>query len=145
MMPVDGEKRARWTARAGSIARASASLTDYIRHAVRLGLGFDLGEPIDFRLAPGHQKLAAPAVRNAIVSAELIEHGFAADAQASLIEVARVIDACVDHFAVARADPRTDAILALDNNDLASGPRKSSSGRETDDTGSDNEAIDKFK
>ncbi len=67
---------------------------------------------------------------------------FAADAPASLIEVARVVDARVDHFTVARADPGPDAILAFDDDDLASRPRKSLGGCETDNSGSENEAID---
>ena len=125
-------------------ARLAAAEPDQIRHAVRLGLRLDGGELVDFRFAHGDEKLAAPPVRNMIVPAELIEHRFAADAPASLIEVARIVDARVDHLAVARADPGTDAILAFDDDDLASCPRQSSGGRETDNAGSDNEAIDRF-
>jgi hypothetical protein len=48
------------------------------------------------------------------------------------------------HLAIARADPGPDAILAFDDDDLASRARKTSGGRETDKSGPDNEAIDRF-
>src|SRR5208282_583167 len=124
-------------------ARLSAAEPDQIRHAVRLGLRLDGGERVDCRFAHGNEKLATPPVRNMIVPAELIEHRVAADAPASLIEIARIVDARVDHLAVTRADPGPDAIPAFDDDDLASRPRNSSGGRETDNSGSDNEAINR--
>jgi len=100
MMPVDGDSSARRTARAGSRARASsAAEPDQIRHAVCLGLRLDCGKLVDFRLARGDQELAALPVRNMIFPAKFIEHCFAADAPASLIEAGRIVDARVDHFA----------------------------------------------
>ncbi len=83
-------------------------------------------------------------MRNMIFPAKVVEHCFAIDAPARFIEAARIVDARVDHFAVARADSRTDAVLAFNDDDLASSPRQSPCGGEANNAGSNDEAFDRL-
>jgi len=57
----------------------------------------------------------------------------------------RVIEAGVDHFAVARTDTGPDRRLALDHDDFTSGDRQRPRNRETDDAGADDDAIDSLR
>ena len=99
-------------------ARLRAAQPNEIVHAVGFGLGFDRPKLLDLGGVHRDQELSAPLVRDAEVPAKLVQHRLAVNAQPRLVEAGGIVDAGVDHLAVARAHARTDVVFALDDDDL---------------------------
>ena len=145
MMPVEGDNNARSATSAGSSARASSPLSQMRSDdAVGLGLGFKRGELVDLFRVHRHQELAASLVRNAELLAERVEHRLAVDAEPRLVEPCPIIDAGMDHFAVARTNPRANPALAFDDDDFPPRPGERSRDREADDARADDQTLDQF-
>jgi hypothetical protein len=114
---------------------------DEVHDALRFGLGLDRGKLARFLFACRHEQLAAALVRNTVVAAKIVQHRLAVDAQPSLVEAGRVIDAGVYHLTVARADARTDCGFALNDNHLAPRASECSGCGQAEGSGADYEAV----
>ena len=71
-----------------------------------------------------------------------IQQRASADAQPRLLHRRRVVQAGVDHFAVAGTDAGADAVLGLDDEDLVPGQRERPGTGEADDAGTDDDGAD---
>ena len=93
--------------------------------AVGLGLledGFDLGQ---FGLVGGHDELAAFAMGDAVRGAKFVQQPPAAHTMRGALRAGRIIEAAMDHLAVARGDAIGDAAGRLGNRDVVAGKRGS--------------------
>ena len=145
MMPVDGEIRAASQFSAGSsAARGLARQQLHVVDAVGFGMGADRLQLFGFARRRGHDQLAAIAVRNAVVTAILVERVLAAHAHLRHQAARAVIYAGVDHLAVARGSDGADAFRGLDHDDFAARLGQLARDRETDHPGADDDAINLF-
>ena len=112
--------------------------------AVRRRLGLQRLQRRDAPGFRGDDHLAEAAVRHAAARAIVVERVAAGDAEPRLEAAGRVVDAGVDHLAVARARFRADGFGGLDNHHLAAGAGQSPRHGEADDTGADHHRIDRF-
>ena len=96
--------------------------------------GFDLGQ---LGVVGRHDQLAAFAVADAVGGAELIEHAPAAHAEFGAQRVGRIVQAGVDHFAVARRYAVGDAAGDFGNGHVMAGERGGARDGKPDDTGAD--------
>ena len=103
MMPVAGECSALVQRRLGSIAIASAAVEHaHALDAVRFGAMLDAGQHRVFLGVGGDDQLAAIAVRDALLAAIGVQHAAAGDAEPRHQTARGIVDAGVDHLAVAR-------------------------------------------
>src|SRR5712671_4455656 len=86
-------------------------------------------------------QLAAVAMRDAVVAAILIKRALAADAHPRHQAPRRIIDAGVDHFAVARRRYGADALRRLQDDYLAARLRQPPRDGETDHPRTDNDTL----
>ncbi len=143
MMPVEGESRAASQFSAGSSARA-ASPERVCRSATPLASAcalIDCSFAVSLRRGRDDQ-LAAIAMRDAVIAAILIERRLAADAHPRHQAAGLVIDAGVDHLAVARRGHGADTLGRLQHDHLAAGLRQPPRDRKTDHPRTDNDALD---
>jgi hypothetical protein len=125
---------------AGRVARQMLQVVD----AVGAGTGGDGFEFVDLGRAGGDDQLAAAPVGNPAFGAVGIQLAPAGDAKPRLERAGRVVDAGVDHFAVARADAGAEGRFGFEDNHLAAPVGKLPCHGEADDTGADHHAIDFF-
>ena len=104
------------------------ALADVSELAVLLGVG-------------GDDQLAAIAMRNAVIGAISVERMPAADAHLRHQAAGAVVDAGMDHLAVARGGHRADALGRLKHDHFAAGQSEPAGHRKPDHTRSDNDAI----
>ena len=135
MMPVEGESNAAVHSSAGSSVRAAA---------IGRGARRDAAELPALCLAAGDDQLAAAPVRDAALGAIGVEHLAAGDAEPGLERARRVIDAGMDHLAVARADARAERALGFEQQHFAALRGEFARHGEADDAGADDGAIDFF-
>ena len=93
-------------------------------------------------LVRGDDQLAAAPVLDAARLGVAVEELLALDAGPRLQAARRVVDAGVDHLAVARAGLGADRVGALEDDDLAPGRGQPLRDREPDDAGPDDDAVD---
>ena len=142
MMPVEGDSSAATQATSGSSARAalapigSRSVTPFLA-AVSL-MAASLGSWLS---AGRHQQLAAARVRHAVLGAEGVEQLLAAHAQRRPQAAGRIVDAGVDHLAVARARLRADQLVLLQHHRLMAGQGERARHRQPDDAGPDDNGL----
>jgi hypothetical protein len=95
-----------------------------------------------FFVAVGHDELAAVLVVDAVFLAVGIQGAVAGHAEARLEAARRVIQARVDHAAVARRGDGARVRLGLEQQHLASDQRQRARDREAHDTRTDDDAFD---
>ena len=81
-------------------------------------------------------------MRDAVIAAISIERALAADAHPRHQASGRIIDAGVDHLAVARRRDGADPFGRLQDDDLAAGLRQPARDRKTDHARTDHDALD---
>src|SRR5690349_25071551 len=86
-----------------------------------------------------HDELAAMAMRNAVVAAILVERALAAYAHLRHQAAGAVIDAGMDHLAVARGGDGADAFSSLEHDDFAARLGQPPGNRKPDDPRSDDD------
>src|SRR5262249_2550085 len=86
-------------------------------------------------------ELAAFLVADAVGSAELVEQAAAAHAQPRAQGIGRIIQAAVDHLAVARRDAVGDAAGDFGDRHVMAEQGRLARDREADDTGADDENV----
>ena len=142
-MPVEGESRAAVQDSAGSSACASAAVsrrrssTPLAAAAARMASSL-----LDLGGVGGDDQLAAVAERDAARAAEIVEHPLAGHAEARHQAAARVVDAGVDHLAVAAGGLGADALGGLQHQHLAPGLGQGAGDRDADHAGADDHALD---
>ena len=142
MMPVEGESSAASQFSAGSSARASAP-ERVCRSSTPLASAcalIDCSFSVSLRRGRDDQ-LAAIAMRDAVVPAISIERALAADAHPRHQAARLVIDAGVDHLAVARGRHGADRLGRLQHDHLAAGLRQPPRDRKADHARTDNDAL----
>ena len=136
MMPVDGDSSAPTQATSGSSARAalapsgSRSVTPFLAAVSWMAASF--GSWLSLRR---HQQLAAARVRHVVLGAEGVEQLLAAHAQRGPQAARRIVDAGVDHLAVARARLRADQLVLLQHHRLVAGHGQRARDGQPDGTG----------
>ena len=142
MMPVEGESE---RANAGDLrlqrARRVAADRLEVGDAVlgrRLPDGGELGE---LALRCRHQQLAAARVRHVVLGAEGVEQLLAAHAQRGAQAARRIVDAGVDHLAVARARLRADQGVLLQHHRLVAGQGQRARHGQPDGAGPDDNGL----
>ena len=142
MMPVEGDNSAASQFSAGSSARASVP-ERVLRSSTPLASAcalIDCSFSASLRRGRDDQ-LAAIAVRDAVIPAVSIERPLAADAHPRHQAARLVVDAGVDHLAVAGGRHRADRLGRLQQDHLAAGLRQPPRHRETDHARTDNDAL----
>ena len=117
------------------------------------GEGLQVEHAIGFRVSPDRlqfcgffrrgcdDQLAAIAMRDAVVAAIFIQRTLAADAHPRHQASRGIIDAGVDHFAVARRGDGADTFRRLQDDDLAAGLRQPPRNRKTDHPRTNDDAL----
>src|SRR5205807_1366059 len=105
--------------------------------AVGLRRGGDAGEARQLGIGRGDDELFAAPMRNGAPGAELVEPLTPSDAQLRLERARRIVDAGVDHLAVARTRPGAEARGGFEDQHLAPGERQLPRHREAHDAGAD--------
>ena len=112
-----------------------------VEHAIGFGVRPDRLQLCGFLRRRRNDQLAAIAMRDAVIAAIAIERALAADAHPRHQASCRIIDAGVDHLAVARRGDGADALGRLQDDDLAPGLRQPPRDRKTDHARTDNDAL----
>ena len=86
-------------------------------------------------------ELAAFVVADAVRGAEFVEHAPAVRAVAGAQRAGRIVDAGMDHLAVARGYPVADAAGRLGDGDVVAGERRRARDGKPDDAGPDDENL----
>ena len=142
MMPVDGDSRAASQFSAGSSARAASpgsscrSSTPLASACARIDCSFSVSCG-----CRRDDQLAAIAMRDAVVAAILVQRVLAADAHLRHQAAGAVIDAGVDHLAVARGGHGADALGGLQHDHFAARLGQPPCDRKADHPRSDDDAI----
>ncbi len=110
--------------------------------AVALGTLLDPGEQRIFLRVGCHDQLAAVDVWHAFLGAVRVQLPAPGDAGARHQAVGLVVDAGVDHLAVARGRLGADTLRRVQDDDLTSRHRQRTRHREADDPGAGHDAID---
>ena len=109
--------------------------------AVGFGMRADRLQLFGFLRRRRDDQLAAIAMRDAVVAAIAVERVLAADAHLRHQAAGAVIDAGVDHLAVARGGHGADALGRLQHDHFAAGLGQPPRDRKPDHPRSDNDAI----
>jgi len=109
--------------------------------AVGAGLGMQRVELVQLRCAGGDDQLAAAAVLDAALGAVAVEQSVAFDAQPRLQRPRGVIEAGVDHFAVAGAGDRAEGVGRFEDHDIAPGQGQRARRGQSDHTGTNHEGV----
>ena len=142
MMPVEGESRAASQFSAGSSARAASPREQlHVVDAVGFGMGADRLQLFGFLRRRRDDQLAAIAMGDAVIAAIAVERVLAADAHPRHQAAGGVIDAGVDHLAVARGGHGADALGRLQHDHFAARLRQPPRDRKPDHARSDDDAI----
>src|ERR1700726_2348471 len=102
-------------------------------HAVGARRGGDPRQLGKLGLGGGDDELAAAPLGDAALATEVVQALTARDAQACLERAARIIDAGMDHLAVARAGAGAEALAGFKNQYLAALQRELPRHRKPDD------------
>src|SRR5262249_55217628 len=86
--------------------------------------------------------LADPPMRNRVLDTIAIQQLLASDAKLGLERTLGIVEARMDHFRVARARVRADALGRLEHDHFVPCERSCPRDRETDDTGTDYDTVD---
>jgi len=113
-----------------------------VRDAVGARLSVELLQAGDLPRIGGDDQLAAAPVDDAAPLEVGVQRGPARDAQPRLERARGVVDAGVDHLAVARARPGSNRPFALEHHDLAACEREGARHREADHASADHHGID---
>ena len=113
-----------------------------ITHAVGGCALADGTQLVHLRRAGGDYQLAAAPVRDAAFGAVAVQKLFPLHAQPRLEGTLRVVDARVDHLAVARAGGGAEAFRRLQHQHLAPGQRQRARHCQADHAGADDHGID---
>jgi hypothetical protein len=137
-MPVDdaGLRRIeRGDAGQFRLERARGIATDQIQalDAVLYSLRVDRFDARAFGVVGRNDELAAFLVVHAVTFAERVKQPVAAHAMLRAQRAGRIIHAGMDHFAVARRDPRPDPRLRFRDDDIVTRHRGFAADREADD------------
>jgi hypothetical protein len=129
-----------WLQGAGLVARERAQVIDAVG-----GRGCsNVVEPFALGFIGGDDQLAATPVRDAALRTVVKEQGAAGDAEASLERARRVVDAGVDHLAVAGTDAGAEGVFGFEDQHLAALRGQRTGDGEADHTGADHGAFDFF-
>mmetsp|Transcript_14377 Transcript_14377/g.45955 ORF Transcript_14377/g.45955 Transcript_14377/m.45955 type:complete len:208 (+) Transcript_14377:680-1303(+) len=112
--------------------------------AILCGVCGDPGQLRPFGLAGRHDQLAADPVPHVTLLAEPQQRFPPAHAVLRLHAAGRVVDAGMHYFAVAAGGPHADCVGGLDDDHLPARTCQRPSTSETDDTGTNDEALDSF-
>jgi hypothetical protein len=99
---------------------------------------FDLDQ---LRRIGRHDQLAAIVVGDAVRSAEFVEHAPSARRMAGAQRAGRIINAAMDHLAVARGHAVADAASRLGDDHVVAAQRRRACDREPDHSGANNEDL----
>ena len=110
-------------------------------HAVGGGALLNGAQFIDLRGAGGHDQLAAALVRHAAFGAVGVQLLLALHAQPRLERAGRVVDAGVNHLAVARAGAGAKGVGGLQQHDLAAGQRQRACHRQPNHACADHDCV----
>src|SRR4029077_3327713 len=102
----------------------------------------DLLDPGDFRFAGGDYQLAELRVWHAVLAAIGVEPLAPLDAAPVLEAAGRIIEAAMDHLAVARGGLETDRVGAFEDDDLMARERQCPRDRQADHPGADDDRFD---
>src|SRR5712664_1044522 len=122
-------------------ARGIAGEGLQIEHAVGFGVSPDRLQPQGFLRRCCDDQLAAIAMRNAVIRTVFIEGTLTADAHPRHQAAGRIIDAGVDHFAVARRGNGADTFGRFQNDHLAAGLCQPPGDGKTDHPRTDDDAL----
>ncbi len=142
MMPDSGDHSAAMQESSGSMARAA--LPPMISSpSTPLALpcghdGLDLGQ---FGRIRRHDELAAFAMSDAVGRAKLVEQPPSARAVAGAQRAGRVVEAAVDHLAVARGDAVGDAAGRFGDGDIVPAQSRRARDRKPDDARADHKDL----
>ena len=92
-----------------------------------------------------HRELAAAAVADAVHLAVPVQKIAPEHAKACFQRAWSIVNAGVNDFAVARADMQAGVALALDDDDLAAAARDGARHGKSDDSGADDDAVDRIQ
>ena len=123
-------------------ARLVAGQHLHVEHAIGLRMRADRGQLLGLRRRGGDDQLAAIPVRDAVLAAITVERMLAGDAHARHQAPRLVVDAGVDHFAVARRRDGADALGRFQHDHLAPGLREPPRHRKADHASPDHDALD---
>ena len=113
-----------------------------VRHAEAGGIGADGGERGQLSCVGGDDQLAATAVRDAAVGAIAVKEPLAGDAEPGLEAAGGVVDAGMDHLAVARAGLGADGVGTLEHDGLEPGHGEPARAGEAHHPGAHHDAVD---
>ncbi len=122
-------------------ARGLAGEGLQVEHAIGFGMGPDRLQLFGFLRRGRDDQLAGIPMRDAVIPAVFIERALAADAHPRHQASGGIVDAGVDHLAVARRRDRADAFRRLQNDDLATRLCQPPSDSQTDHPRADYDAI----
>jgi hypothetical protein len=111
-------------------------------HAIGAGAGRDGIELGDLGFAGGDDQLAAASMGNRAFGAVGVKLLAAGNAKPRLERSGRIVDAGVDHLAVARADAGAERRFGFEDQHLATQGGEPARRGEADDAGADHRAID---
>ena len=126
--------------RSGLVAAEQRQVID----AVGTGPRHQFDQMRALRFPGGDDQLAATAVADAAFGAVVVKQCLAPDAQRGLERAWGIVDACVNHFAVARACFGADRVGRLQHHHLPALQRQGAGDGEPDDAGADDHAFDPF-
>ena len=106
------------------------------------GIGADGGQRRELGLVGGDDQLAAAGVRHAALGAVAIEELLAGNAEPRLEAALGIVDAGMDHLAVARAGLGADGVRTLQDDHLEPGHGQPARAGEAHHTGPDHDAVD---
>ena len=143
MMPVTGDSSALVQGRFGSSAIASAAVSTRMPSTPFASARRLMPASIASSCGVGRDdQLAAVDVRHALLGAVGVERLAAGDAEPRHEAAGRIVDAGVDHLAVARGGLGADAFGGFQDDHLAPGQRQRARHRQADDAGAHHDAID---
>jgi hypothetical protein len=110
-------------------------------HPVDLRLLEDRLQAFGLAVIGGDHQLAGLAVRHAVRRAEIVQHPPRARAVVGALRPGRIVQAGMDHLAVARGDAGADAAGGFGDEYLVPGERRRPRHREPDHAGSDHQDL----
>ncbi|MCY1544893.1 hypothetical protein D9M68_808030 [compost metagenome] len=113
-------------------------------HTIGFGASLDARQPSHLRRRVGDDQLAAPAVSDSAFRTIGVQQRPAPHTQPRLERTLGIVDAGVNHFAVARTRAGADGRLALQHHHLAPGQRQRTGHRQPDHAGADHHHIHLF-
>ena len=113
----------------------------HVEHAIGFGMRPDRLQLFGLVGRRCHDQLAAVLVGNAVLAAVMVQGLFAADAHPRHQASGGIVDAGVDHLAVARRGDGADALSRFQHDHLAAGLGQPARDRKADDASTNNDAL----